>query len=479
MLDRETRTAILKLHAQKHGTRKIARALAVSRNAVKEVIKSGGSEVPRLKRAESLAPHIDLVRQLYQRCDGNRVRVAEELAAAGVAVPYTTLTDFCRRHGIGGKPPERAGRYHFAPGSEMQHDTSPHKVIVGGRQRTVQCASLVLCYSRMLYSQVYERWSRFECRLFLTEALQFFGGSAQQCMIDNSSVVISRGSGATAQVAPQMEALSERFGFRFIAHAVGDANRSGRVERPFHYIEHNFYAGREFSDLSDLNQQLLRWCDQVNGRLKRVLQAKPIELFAAEQSALAPLPLHIGEVYELHHRRVDVEGYISLHRNRYSVATDLIGRMVQVRETRDTVQVFDGPRLSVVHPRQERGLGVRLTLPEHRYCGRRSKAAQAPPPEQKILQTAAPELAQLVRLLKQHHGGRCVRPLRHLHRIYLDYPLQAIVAAVTKAVQYGLVDLARIERMILHQVAGRYFRLPGGPPDKSEIAPDESETIDE
>lgn len=35
MLDLETRTAILRLHREGHGSRRIARALGVSRNAVR------------------------------------------------------------------------------------------------------------------------------------------------------------------------------------------------------------------------------------------------------------------------------------------------------------------------------------------------------------------------------------------------------------------------------------------------------------
>jgi hypothetical protein len=31
---------------------------------------------------------------------------------------------------------------------------------------------------------------------------------------------------------PEMKAFADRLGFRFVAHAIGDANRSARVERP-------------------------------------------------------------------------------------------------------------------------------------------------------------------------------------------------------------------------------------------------------
>jgi transposase len=44
---------------------------------------------------------------------------------------------------------------------------------------------------------------------------------------------------------------------------VGDANRSARVERPFDYIENNFFPGRTFTDWEDLNAQARSWCVKV------------------------------------------------------------------------------------------------------------------------------------------------------------------------------------------------------------------------
>ena len=66
---------------------------------------------------------------------------------------------------------------------------------------------------------------------------------------------------------------------------------------PFHFIEHNFLAGRTFADLADLNAQARAWCDKVNATYKDHLHASPRELFAAERPHLQPLPLFIPEVY--------------------------------------------------------------------------------------------------------------------------------------------------------------------------------------
>jgi hypothetical protein len=54
----------------------------------------------------------------------------------------------------------------------------------------------------------------------------------ERVMIDNTHVVVLRGTGREMIPVPEMEAFADRFGFRFVAHERGDANRSARVERP-------------------------------------------------------------------------------------------------------------------------------------------------------------------------------------------------------------------------------------------------------
>jgi hypothetical protein len=61
---------------------------------------------------------------------------------------------------------------------------------------------------------------------------------------------VLRGTGRDMVPVPEMAAFAERFGCQ--AHERGDANRSARVERPFHFIENNPLAGRTFSTWDDL-----------------------------------------------------------------------------------------------------------------------------------------------------------------------------------------------------------------------------------
>jgi transposase len=461
MLSQAQRTTILELNAQQVSKREIARVLGISRVAVRKVLRSNSNAVPELHRVEKAEPHRQQILELFDQCKGNLVRVHEELLAGGAKLSYTALTAFCRRHGIGYAPPTPAGQYDFAPGEEIQHDTSPHDLELGGKKRKVQTASAVLCYSRMLFFQCYPNFRRFDCKVFLTEALRFIGGATTRVMIDNTHVVVLRGSGRDMVPVPEMAGFGERFGFQFVAHAIGNANRSGRVERPFHFIENNFLAGRTFASWDDLNQRAREWCDKVNSTYKKHIRAVPRELFAVERLHLKPLPAWIPEVYRLQQRLVDIEGYVALNSNRYSVPVDWIGRRVEVRETKDKIEIQLDARRLVTHRRIAEAEHQRVMLAEHRPPRGQRDARPDPHPEEKAILTAAPELADYVVGLKQRSRKVVTLVLRQLLRLVREYPREPLLGAVREAGRYGLYDLDRLERMILRRVTREYFLLEG------------------
>jgi transposase len=443
--------------------REIARVLGISRVAVRKVLRSNSTTLPELRRTEKAEPYRQQILELFEKCKGNLVRVHEELVAGGAELSYAALTAFCRRRGIGYQPPVPAGRYDFAPGEELQHDTSPHELELAGKKRKVQTASAVLCYSRMLFFQCYPTFQRFDCKVFLTDALRYLGGATARVMIDNTHVVVLRGSGRDMAPVPEMAAFAERFGFEFVAHAIGDANRSGRVERPFSFIEGNFLAGRTFSSWEDLNQRAREWCDKVNSTYKKHIRAVPRELFAVERLHLKPLPAWIPEVYRLPQRLVDIEGYVALHTNRYSVPVDWIGRRVEVRETKDKIEIQLDARRVVVHRRIAEAKDQRITLAEHRLPRGQRALRPDPHPEENAILSAAPELAEYMAGLKQRSRKVVTLALRQLLRFVREYPREPLLGAVREAARYGLYDLDRLERMILRRVTRDYFLLDRGP----------------
>jgi hypothetical protein len=202
--------------------------------------------------------------------------------------------------------------------------------------------------------------------------------------------------------------------------------------------------------------------------LKKHLRAVPRELFAIERLHLKPLPAWIPEVYRLHQRTVDVEGYVSVNSIRYSVPISWIGRRVEIRETRDKIAIELDARHIVTHDRALTPLHHRIMLAEHRPPRREGVKRSDPHPEEQALIGAAPEIAPYIEALKQKGRKTVTLALRQLLRLLREYPREPFLAAVAEAARYGLYDLDRLERMILRRVARDYFLIGEKEPEGND-----------
>jgi transposase len=464
MTPTEIRNAVLGLRGQGHSLREISRLLALSRNTVRRILREpageAGGEPPPCDEATLVR-----LKAAFARARGNVVRVRELLADEGTEVAYSTLTRWVRDADLRA-PPRRAGAYDFAPGQEMQHDTSPHRVRLGQADKpvTLQCAGLVLAYSRRLFIQYYPRFTRFEAKAFLLEAVRFMAGACPVCIIDNTSVLLAAGAGVDAVVAPEMAAFARTLGFRFRAHRVGNPDRKGRIERPFAYVETNFLVGRSFADLDDLNAQALAWCrDIANRKPKQALGMSPDAAYVIEQPHLVPLPDVLPPVYQLLERIVDLHGYVSVDTNRYSVPERYVGKPVTVTKTPAQIEVRHKATAIAVHRRVIDQRDTRKVLHGHHTIPVRQGGGTAA--EVALLCGHHDSLDRYTAALRLHGRAGNRRALRRLIDMQRTYPPGPFIAAIEQALHYGLFDLGRLEDLILKQVAGDFFALNTAEPD--------------
>ena len=131
----------------------MSRLLGLSRNTVRRILREPAVGTARVAALDEATQQ--RLKAVYERAKGNAVRMGQILAAEHDQwLPYSTLTRWVRQAEL--RPsPKRSGEYHFAPGQEMQHDTSPHRVEVAGKTVMAQCAGLTLAYSRRLFIQYY------------------------------------------------------------------------------------------------------------------------------------------------------------------------------------------------------------------------------------------------------------------------------------------------------------------------------------
>jgi transposase len=451
----QLRDSVRALQAQGHSLREISRLLHISRNTVRRILRETACQARRTVLDQALQQRL---KDVYARAQGNAVRMAQILREEDAqAPPYSTLTRWVREAELRAAP-KRAGRFHFAPGEEMQHDTSPHRVTIAGKTITAQCAALTLAYSRRLFIHYYPRYTRLEAKHFLLQAALFMRGTCTRCVIDNTSVVLAGGAGAEAVFAPEMVAFAATLGFAFMAHRVGDPDRKGRIERPFFYVQTNFLPDRTFTDFDELNSQALRWCVEVaNAKPKRDLGCSPEITYQQELAHLHPLPAVLPPVYEVLDRVVDLYGFVSVDTNRYSVPERLVGKTVTVYKHYGQLEINHRGAPVATHPRFIDQRDGRHVIAGHHTVPQR--ASREPALELQLLHDEHEVLQRYAAALKARPRGHGVRALRRLLQLKRTYPREPFLAAVQQALKFGLFDLARLEHLVLRNVAGDFFAL--------------------
>ena len=323
----------------------IAQRLQISRNTVRTILAQKG-EMPVRVRQDKIRVDAELLQQLYQECEGWAQRVHEKLIEEhGVRVAYSTLTRMLRQLDLKGSatsPQRRCGRVPDQPGAEMQHDTSPYVVALGDQRVRLTASLLYLRYSKRRYLRFYRVFNRFRMKCFLHEALMFWRHAAPQCIIDNTNLARLRGTGREAVMVPEMEAFAKQYGFHFVCHEKGHANRKAGEERSFWTVETNFFPGRRFQSLEDLNQQAREW---ATVRLEQRPVAKshliPAQAFEQERAVLIALPAHLPPPYQVHERGTDQYGYAAFEGNYYWVPGSS-RQDVKILEYSERLKIYQG-----------------------------------------------------------------------------------------------------------------------------------------
>jgi hypothetical protein len=164
-------------------------------------------------------------------------------------------------------------------------------------------------------------------------------------------------------------------------------------------------------------------------------------------------------VYKNFYRVVNIEGYIQLDTNRYSVPQKLIGKTLEVQKHWDKVVIYNKQNKAAEHKRVLNKKDKRKTLPGHHPPLSRKTSIKEPSKEE-VLLTGKNEILDLYIIhLKEISRGRGVLNLRRLLNLQRSYPEEPFIAGIKMAQQYGLYDLSRVEKIILNNVAGDFFEL--------------------
>lgn len=464
MLKPNERLAIFLLHQQGMTLREISARMRVNRNTVRAIVKEQGRP-PSPRGPRKPRPEEELLRQLYRECQGYIQRVWEKLTQEHrIRIEYSTLTRILRELGISTPQAKRCGQVPDEPGLEMQHDTSPFRVRLAGPWVVLIASLLYLRYSKRRFLRFYRVFNRFQMKCFLHQALTFWGYSARDCIIDNTNLARLRGTGRDALIVPEMAAFSRRYGFVFVCHEKGHANRKAGEERSFYTVETNFLPGRTFTGLEDINGQACDWSTvTMEHRPQGKARLIPAKAFEHEQGFLTPVCPHLCPPYLELPRHVDEYGYAACDGNFYWVPGEGRPNVKILRYDKRLEIYVQGQRLAH-YPLPPDGTHNERFWPANQPKPENKPRNQKRPPlqEEARLRSMGPAVQAYLEFALKPKGIERNRLLRGLFALCGQLSPEIFEKVLQRAMRFQVIDLSTLSRIavLLLNQEGRTLSAP-------------------
>lgn len=453
---------IILLTAQDMSRRAISRALGVSRNTIRKVLRAHAQQrdtghtalaprPPRAPRVAKIDAHGARVQELLARYpDITAQRVWEVLRDEGFTGGYTGVKRHLRRVRPPPKPTPSLEAPVYGPGEMAESDWSPYDVVYTDRSsETLQLFSYVLVFSRRKFYDAFGSVDLFALMDGHERAFARFDGYAASCKYDSQKPVVLRWEGHQPIYNPRYLAFAAHYGIRPAA-VRGRPNAKPRVERSFWEHERSFLNGRSFRNRDDFRAQLADWLDRVVDTRKRYGQSA-LDRFRQEAPTLRLLPRHPYDTARVVYRLCSIDGYVDWQGNRYAVPYDHVTDFLPLRVTQHELYVY-GPDITCLarYELRPRGRGEKVDpLGLHGRPGR-----QAAIDADKLRATFGqmgdgaaaflPQLTALPTRMWTHHA-------RQILLLRARYDTAHVDAALAYAARFGALDVASVERILAHR----------------------------
>src|SRR5438045_1638847 len=254
--------------------KEIVRALKVSRNTVRKVLRSGATSFEYMRvvqpRAKLGAWDGDLDRMLLEN-EGKParerltlVRIFEELRGLGYEGSYDAVRRYAKKWRVerGAATAEAYVPLSFAPGEAYQFDWSHEVVLINGTTVTVKVAHVRLCHSRMLFVRAYPRETQEMVFDAHVRAFAFFKGSCTRGIYDNMKTAVdSVFVGKDRQYNRRFLRMCSHYLVDPVACTPASGWEKGQVENQVGVVRERFFTPRlRVASYEELNAWLFDRC---------------------------------------------------------------------------------------------------------------------------------------------------------------------------------------------------------------------------
>jgi transposase len=286
-----------------------------------------------------------------------------------------------------------------------------------------------------------------------TRAFQFFGGVPEVVIPDNLKAGVTKASRYEPDINPSYQEMATHYGCAVIPARVRKPRDKAKVEAGVQVVERWILARLRnvtFFSLTELNTAIRNLIKTLNDRPFKKLPGCRQSLFdSLDKPALSPLPVQPYVYAEWKKARVHIDYHIEVEGHYYSVPYQLVKQQVEVRITRQIVEVFYKGRRIASH-RRSHERGYHTTVTEHMPQAHQRYAEWTP---ERLIRWAATNgnaTAQLVEniLASRPHPQQGFRSCLGIMRLGKEYGQERLEAACARALAIGGTSFKSIQAIL-------------------------------
>jgi transposase len=374
MINRHTVFEIHRLYHEGLSKQRIAATLHVDPKTVRKFLIDPHPKRPPIRRPSKLDPFREEINRLLAiDAKAPATVILQRIAPQGFDGGITILKDYL--HTLRGhfKNKEAFIRFESLPGEQCQVDWGHFgSIAYGETTRKLYCLAVVECHSRLLYLEFTHSQRQETLHRCLLNAFRFFNGTPKELVTDNMLTAVIERVGPLIRFNEAFLDFLRPFAIVPRACNPKSPHEKGKAEKgAIHYIRHNFWPLRSFTDLFDLQPQADHWRDTIaNLRIHGTTGQRPIERFQAQ--ALRPLPEFLPDCRDTAPAKVYSDFSIRFDANTYTVPPWAIGKQVMVKADHRTLCVYLKDKVIATHSRSYKRK-ERIELPAHKEAALKQK----------------------------------------------------------------------------------------------------------
>jgi transposase len=355
-ISKDIETKILRYHfVEKWRTGTIATQLGIHYSVVDRVLAHAGlPKVERALRPSIIDPYlpfiVDTLNQFPKLTAARLYEMAKQRGYSGGQSMFRQRISELRPR----KQPEAYLRLKTLPGEQAQVDWGHFGHIeIGKAKRPLMAFVMVLSWSRRIFLRFYLNQQMESFLRGHVAAFEAWHGLPKVLLFDNLKSAVLERQGDAIRFHPTLLDLAAHYRFEPRAAAVARGNEKGRVERAIRYIRDNFFAGRQWQTLDELNAKADQWCQGISSERRCPEHHKMTvgEAFLQEQPSLLTLPDNPFDTRERREVRAAKTPYVRFDLNDYSIPHSLVQKTLSVSACLKRVRLLDGDKEIANHPR--------------------------------------------------------------------------------------------------------------------------------